>query len=266
MGIETSLKGKVAVVTGSTSGIGLAIATAFAEAGADVMMNGLGTADDEGNAKAIAQVKDFGTKVSFAPVNLMKPEGARDLIAKTNDELGGVHVLVNNAGMQHVAPIAEFPDERWDQIIALNLSASFHTIKAAIPLMRKAGFGRVINICSAHSLRASPGKVAYVAAKHGLAGLTKTVALEAAAFGVRCNAICPGYVKTPLVEKQIPDTAKARNMTEDEVVQKVILDSQPTKKFVELGEIGALATFLCSRNADSITGAALQIDGGWVAH
>ncbi|MEO1793348.1 MAG: 3-hydroxybutyrate dehydrogenase [Pseudomonadota bacterium] len=264
MGIETSLKGKVAVVTGSTSGIGLAIATAFAEAGADVMMNGLGTADDEGNAKAIAQVQEFGTKVSFAPVNLMKPEGARDLIAKTNDELGGVHILVNNAGMQHVAPIAEFPDERWDQIIALNLSASFHTIKAAIPKMRKAGFGRVINICSAHSLRASPGKVAYVAAKHGLAGMTKVVAVETAKEPITVNAISPGYVWTPLVEQQIPDYAKANGLSEDEAKEE-ILEKQPSKEFARVEQIGALALFLTSPAAEQITGSNYTIDGGWTA-
>ncbi|MEL6297344.1 MAG: 3-hydroxybutyrate dehydrogenase [Pseudomonadota bacterium] len=264
MSQNVSLKGKVAVVTGSTSGIGKAIAAAFAEAGADVMLNGLGTADDEINKAALKDVGAHGTRVSFAPVNLMKPEGARDLISRTKEEFGSVAILVNNAGMQHVAPIAEFPDERWDQIIALNLSASFHTIKAAIPHMRAGGFGRVINICSAHSLRASPNKVAYVAAKHGLAGMTKVVALETAEEPITVNAISPGYVWTPLVEQQIPDFAKSQGITEDEAKAQ-ILDKQPSREFARSEQIGALALFLASDAAVQITGSNYTVDGGWTA-
>ncbi len=253
-----------AIITGSTSGIGLGIAEAFAADGMNIMINGFGDADEiEANRARLE--KDHGATVKYNGADMTKPEEIRALIDETRAAFGQVDILVNNAGIQHVAPLEEFPDGKWDAIIAINLSSAFHTSKAVFREMKDRGFGRIINIASAHGLVASPFKSAYVAAKHGIVGMTKTLALEGAEYGVTVNAICPGYVKTPLVEKQIPDTAKARGMSEEEVVQKVILDTQPTKKFVELAEIGALATFLCSRNASSITGAALQIDGGWVA-
>jgi 3-hydroxybutyrate dehydrogenase len=196
---------------------------------------------------------------------MSKPAAIRDMVAAATGAFGKVDSLVNNAGIQHVSPIEEFPDEKWDAIIAINLSAAFHATKAVFAGMKSRGFGRIINIASAHALVASPFKSAYVSAKHGVLGLTKTVALEGAEFGVTCNAICPGYVKTPLVEKQIPDTARARGMTETEVVQKVILEAQPTKKFVAIEDVAALAAFLASDAASAMTGAAYQIDGGWVA-
>jgi len=196
---------------------------------------------------------------------MTKPEQIKGLIEEATSAFGQVDVLVNNAGIQFVSHIEDFPEGKWDAIMAINLSSSFHTTKAVFAGMKQRGFGRIINVASAHGLVASPFKSAYVAAKHGMVGLTKTLALEGAEYGVTANAICPGYVKTPLVEKQIPDTAKARGMTEEDVIQKVILEAQPTKKFVELAEVGALAVFLCSSGADNITGAALQIDGGWVA-
>lgn len=259
------LKGKTALVTGSTSGIGLAMAEALAGEGADIMLNGLGDAAEIEETRAGLE-KRTGVKVSFMGANLMKVDACADLVAATVKEFGRLDILVNNAGMQFVSPIEEFPVEKWDAIMALNLSAPFHTIRAALPVMKEAGWGRIINTGSAHSLVASPFKSAYVAAKHGLAGLTKTVALEAAEHGVTCNTICPGYVSTTLVDNQIADTAKARGMTEKEVVQKVILEAQPTKEFVTVEQIAGLAVFLCSDAAASMTGIILPIDGGWTAH
>jgi 3-hydroxybutyrate dehydrogenase len=258
------LKSLAAAITGSTSGIGLGIARALAANGADVMLNGFG---DEGEIEKIRAgiEKEFGVKALYDGADMTKPGEIAAMIANAEKAFGKLDILVNNAGIQHVSPIESFPIEKWDAIIAINLSSSFHTIRAAFAGMKERKFGRIINIASAHALVASPFKSAYVAAKHGIMGLTKTVALEGAEFGVTCNAICPGYVKTPLVEKQIPDTAKARGMTEEEVVQKVILEAQPTKKFVGIDEVAALAVFLAGPNGGSMTGAAYQIDGGWVA-
>ncbi len=253
------------VITGSTSGIGLGVATAFAAEGWNVMLNGFGDADEIEKTRAGLEA-EHGVKVRYHGADMTRPEEIRNLINETEAAFGQVDVLVNNAGIQHVSPIEEFPEDKWDAIMAINLSSAFHTTKAAFAGMKKRGYGRIINIASAHGLVASPYKAAYVAAKHGILGLTKTVALEGAEHGVTCNAICPGYVKTPLVEKQIPDTAKARGMTEDEVVKTVILDAQPTKQFVTVEQIGAMAVFLCADAAAQITGAAHQIDGGWVAH
>lgn len=253
-----------AVVTGSTSGIGLGIATAFAAEGWSVMLNGFGDADEIEKTRADLEERT-GAKVLYNGADMTKPEDIRGLIEEAQSAFGQVDVLVNNAGIQFVSPVEDFPEEKWDAIIAINLTSAFHAAKAALPGMKARGFGRIINVASAHGLVASPFKSAYVAAKHGIVGFTKTLALEGAQHGVTCNAICPGYVKTPLVEKQIPDTAKARGMTEEEVVQKVLLEAQPTKEFVTVEQVGALAVFLCSDNAAQITGAAHQIDGGWVA-
>jgi len=262
MPLTLSLASKTAVVTGSTSGIGLAIACAMAEAGANVVVNGLGT-DDE-IKRAVEQISRAKTKVAYNGANMLKPAEIADLINKTEKDFGSVDILVNNAGIQHVAPIEEFPIEKWDQIIAINLSASFHAIRAAVPGMKKRNWGRIINIGSAHSLAASPFKSAYVAAKHGLAGLTKTVALELAEHGTTANCICPGFVLTPLVAKQIPDLAKSNNISE-EAAKNQILAKQPTKQFVKAEEIAALAVFLASEPAASITGSMYSIDGGWMA-
>ena len=255
-------KNKTAVVTGSTSGIGLAIAHAFAAEGANIVLNGLGTAED--NAKAIADVAKHGTRVSFDPANMLRNNQIADMIANTERDFGAVDILVNNAGIQHVSPIEDFPIEKWDAIIAINLSSAFHSIRAAVPGMKKRKAGRIINVCSAHSLVASPFKAAYVAAKHGLAGLTKTVALELAETGITCNAISPGFVWTPLVEKQIPDLAKAGNITEAQAKLQ-LLAKQPTKRFVTVEDVGALAVYLSSDLAGSTTGANFTIDGGWTA-
>jgi len=254
-----------AVVTGSTSGIGLGIATAFAAEGWNVMLNGFGAADDIETARAGLEEK-YGVTALYDGADMTKPEEIRALMNAAMENFGQVDIVVNNAGVQHVSKIEEFPEEKLNAIIAINLVSAFHTIKAVIGAMKERGFGRIINIASAHGLVASPFKSAYVAAKHGIVGLTKTIALEGAEFGVTCNAICPGYVKTPLVEKQIPDTARERGISEEEVVKDVMLAPQPTKRFVEVKEVAALAVFLCAKEAGSITGAALPIDGGWVAH
>lgn len=258
------IKNRNAVITGSTSGIGLAMAEAFAGAGANIMLNGLGDAAEIEATRARLE-STFGVKAVYSSANMLQADEIAGMISDAAAEFGQVDILVNNAGIQHVAPIEEFPIGKWDAIIAINLSAAFHSIRAVVPLMKEAGWGRIINTASAHALVASPYKSAYVAAKHGIAGLTKTVALEVAEHGVTVNAIAPGYVLTPLVASQIPDTAKARGITEDEVKRDVLLAAQPTKKFVTDDEIGALALFLCSDGAASITGVTLPIDGGWTA-
>jgi len=257
-----TLKGKTAVVTGSTSGIGHGIALALAKAGSNVVMNGLGTESD--NQKAIEEVRKLGVRVAFDPANMLRHNQIATMIAKAESDFGSVDILVNNAGIQHVAPVEEFPIEQWDSIIAINLTAAFHTVRAAVPGMKRRKWGRIINICSAHSLRASPFKSAYVSAKHGLAGFTKTVALELAEHGVTSNAVSPGFVWTPLVEKQIPDLAKSENITEDQA-KREILSRQPTHQFVTVDQVAALAAFLASEAAASITGANYSIDGGWTA-
>ncbi len=257
------LAGRVAVVTGSTSGIGLGIALALAEAGADVVVNGLG--DRDAIDATCAALGEHGGRVAYDDANLLDAAGAAGLIENSIGRFGHVDILVNNAGIQHVSPIEDFPVDKWNAIIALNLSAAFHTIRTAFAPMKAAGYGRIINIASAHALVASPFKGAYVAAKHGVLGLTKTVALEGAAFGVTCNAICPGYVWTPLVENQIADTAAARGISREAVVRDVLLAAQPTKRFATVEELGALAVFLCGPGAASITGAALPVEGGWTA-
>jgi 3-hydroxybutyrate dehydrogenase len=258
------LKGKSALVTGSTSGIGLAIARAMAAQGANVTINGFGdTAAIEKERSGIA--REFGVKTVYSPADMTKPAEIADMVETAEMTFGSLDVLVNNAGIQFVSPIEDFPIDKWDQILAINLSAAFHAIRTAVPGMKSRKWGRIISTASAHSLVASPFKAAYVTAKHGLAGLTKTVALELATFGVTCNCISPGYVWTPLVEKQIPDTAKARGITEEEVKRDVILAAQPTKEFITVDEIASLAVYLCSDAAKSITGANLSIDGGWTA-
>ncbi len=258
------LNGKTALVTGSTSGIGLGIARAFAGQGANVILNGFGDAKEiEALRESIAT--KHGVKVRYDGADLSKQAEIETMIAKALAEFGAIDILVNNAGIQFVAPIDEFPVDKWNAIIAINLSASFHTVRLALPPMKAKKWGRVINIASAHALVASPFKSAYVAAKHGIAGLTKTVALEVAEAGITMNAICPGYVWTPLVQKQIPDTAKARGITEEQVINDVLLHAQPTKKFVQIEEVAAFAAFLASDGAASITGAVLPIEGGWTA-
>ena len=258
------LKGKTALVTGSTSGIGLAIAAALAGDGANVVLNGFG---DKAALEALRAdlEKKAGVPVRYSAADMGKPAEIAAMIRTAEQEFGAIDILVNNAGIQHVAPIEDFPVEKWDAILAINLSATFHAIRVALPAMKRKGWGRIINTASAHALVASPFKVAYVAAKHGIAGLTKTVALETALAGITVNAICPGYVWTPLVERQIPDTAKARNLTEEQVKTDIILAAQPTKEFVTVDEVAALALYLCSDAAKSITGALLPIDGGWTA-
>jgi 3-hydroxybutyrate dehydrogenase len=258
------LKGKNALVTGSTSGIGLAYARALAAEGANVTINGFGEAAAIEKERAGIE-KDFGVKAAYSPADMTKPAQIADMIHTAESTFGTLDILINNAGIQHVAPIEEFPIEKWDQIIGINLSSAFHTIRAAVPGMKARKWGRIINTASAHSLVASPFKSAYVSAKHGLAGLTKTVALEVATFGITANCISPGYVWTPLVEKQIPDTMKARGMTAEQVKRDVLLAAQPTKEFVTVEEVAALAIYLCSDAAKAITGANLSIDGGWTA-
>jgi 3-hydroxybutyrate dehydrogenase len=258
------LKGKTALVTGSTSGIGLALATAFAREGANVVINGLGDqAEIETTRGRLAA--EHGVEVAYSPANMAVPAEIAAMVADAEKRFGGVDILCNNAGIQHVAPVDEFPLDKWDAIIAINLSAAFHAIRAVLPKMKAKGWGRIVNTASAHALVASPYKSAYVAAKHGLAGLTKTVALEVATQGITVNAIAPGYVWTPLVEKQIPDTAKARGLTHEQVKEDVILAAQPSKDFVKVEEVAALAVFLCGDAARSITGTVLPIDGGWSA-
>ena len=256
--------GMTALVTGSTSGIGLGIATAFAERGANVVLNGFG------DTAAIETIRSgleaaHGTRVVYDGADLSKADAIEAMVGRLTAQFGVIDILVNNAGIQFVSPVDEFPVERWNAILALNLDASFHLTRLVLPGMKARKWGRIINIASAHALVASPFKAAYVAAKHGVAGLTKTVALEVATQGITMNALCPGYVWTPLVEKQIPDTAKARGLTEEQVVNDVLLHAQPTKRFVQVSEVAALAAFLASRDAASITGAIIPIDRGWTA-
>ena len=259
------LQGRSAVVTGSTSGIGLGVARALAAEGANVVLNGFGDRDQIETTRAeLAAAHDV--TVAYSGADLMRAQGVREMIATANEAFGAVDILVNNAGIQHVSPIEDFPEEKWDAILALNLSSAFHAIKAVLPQMRTRGYGRIINVASAHGLVASPFKSAYVAAKHGVLGLTKTVALEAATAPITCNAICPGYVWTPLVEKQIDDQARSHGISREAVIHDVLLAAQPNKRFATVDQIGALAAFLCSKAGDSITGAALPVDGGWTAH
>jgi len=262
--IDKPLAGRSAIVTGSTSGIGLGFAEGLAAAGANVMMNGFGDAA-EIDANRVRISAETGSEVAYNGADMTKPEDIEGLVAAAVDEFGSLDIIVNNAGVQHVAPVEEFPVAKWDAIIAINLSSAFHMIRAAVPVMRKQGWGRIVNLASVHGLRASPYKAAYVAAKHGMLGLTKTVALEVAEAGITCNAICPGYVKTPLVENQLADTAKARGMSEDEVLRNVILEAQPTKKFVEFEQLNALLVYMCSDAGASMNGASIPVDGGWTA-
>ena len=257
-------KGQTAVVTGSTSGIGLAIARALAEQGANIVLNGFGGQDAIEKARRTIEA-DFDVKVRYSAADMRKPTEIAAMINMAESSFGSVDILVNNAGVQHVAPIEEFPIEMWDTILAINVSSAFHTTRAVVPGMKARKWGRIINTASAHSLVASPFKAAYVTAKHGLAGLTKTVALELAAFGITVNCISPGYVWTPLVERQIPDTMAARHLTRDQVINDVLLAAQPTKQFVTVEQVAALAVYLCSDAASQITGANLSIDGGWTA-
>ncbi len=263
--VRQSLAGKVSLVTGSTSGIGLGIARALAAAGSEVVLNGFGKPED------IAEVQreiagEFKVRVSYSPADMSKPDAIRAMIEKTLQSSGRLDVLVNNAGIQHVAPLQDFPPEKWDAILAINLSSAFHTTRLALPSMIGNKWGRIVNIASAHGLVASPYKSAYVAAKHGIVGLTKVTALETAEQGITCNAICPGYVYTPLVEAQIEGQAKAHGIPREQVIRDVLLAQQPNKRFATVEELGALTVFLASDAAASITGVALPVDGGWTAH
>jgi 3-hydroxybutyrate dehydrogenase len=258
------LKDRTALVTGSTSGIGLAYARALAAEGANVVINGFGEAEAIEKERSAIE-SEFKVKARYSAANMMKPDEIAAMVAEAEKEFGAIDILVNNAGIQHVAPVDEFPIDKWDQIIAINLSSAFHATRAALPKMKEKGWGRIINTASAHAFVASPFKSAYVAAKHGIAGFTKTVALEVATKGITVNAIAPGYVWTPLVEKQIPDTMKARGLTKEQVINDVLLLAQPTKEFVTVEQVAALAVFLCTDSAKSITGTTLPMDGGWTA-
>ena len=259
------LKGKNILITGSTSGIGKGIAEHFSSLGANIMINGFGD-KAEIDAQIINMKRSGAAKAYYNSADMSKPDEIEKLMQDASDKLSGVDILVNNAGIQFVSPLEEFPVEKWDQIIAINLTSSFHTIKYAIPYMKDKQWGRIINIASAHALVASPFKSAYVAAKHGIAGLVKTAALEVAREGITCNAICPGYVFTPLVENQIADTAKARGISEEDVINNILLGAQPTKKFTQISDIAGLVEFLCSNAAANITGSTIPIDGGWICN
>jgi 3-hydroxybutyrate dehydrogenase len=261
---QESLKGRTAVVTGSTSGIGLGIAKSLAEAGANLMLNGLGQPEEIERIRA-GMAAEYGVEVDYSPADMANGDEVVAMVAATESRFGAVDILVNNAGIQFVSPVEQFPTEKWDAILAINLSSNFHAIKAVLPGMKHRQWGRIINVASAHGLVASPYKSAYVAAKHGVVGLTKAVALEVADSGITCNAICPAYVRTPLVENQIRAQAQAHNMSEERVVRDVMLAAQPNKRFVETRELGEVAVFLCSPGAASITGIALPVDGGWTA-
>ena len=260
-----TLAGKLSLVTGSTSGIGLGIARALAAAGSDIVLNGFGKPDDVAQAQAKIAA-DFKVRVSYSSADMSKPQAIREMIENTLQSSGRLDILVNNAGIQHVAALQDFPPEKWDAILAINLSSAFHTTRLALPSMLKNKWGRIINIASAHALVGSPFKSAYVAAKHGILGLTKVTALETAEYGITCNAICPGYVYTPLVEAQIDGQAKAHGIPREQVIRDVLLAQQPNKRFATVDELGALVVFLASAAAASITGAALPVDGGWTAH
>jgi len=260
-----ALAGKVALITGSTSGIGLGIARALAAAGADVVLNGLGAAEEICRTREQIAA-EFGVEARFSPADMTMPDSIAEMIAASVAQSGRLDILVNNAGIQHVAPLDQFPVDKWDRILAINLSSAFHTTRLALPAMRRNGFGRIINIASAHGLVGSPFKAAYVAAKHGIVGLTKVTALETAEDGITCNAICPGYVYTPLVEAQIDGQAKAHGISRDQVIRDVLLAQQPNKRFASVEELGALTAFLATDAAASITGIALPVDGGWTAH
>jgi 3-hydroxybutyrate dehydrogenase len=253
---------KNVIITGSTSGIGLGMAKSFAGAGYNVFFNGL---EENGSDIARSVGEEFGVKTGFSNANMLKPEEIRELVKQAEAELGSLQVLVNNAGIQHVAPIDEFPESKWDAIIGINMSSAFHMAKAVWPGMKEQGFGRIINLTSAHGMRASEYKSAYVTAKHGVTGLTKVLALEGAPYGITCNAVGPGYVRTPLVEGQIADQAKSHNMSEEEVITKVMLKKQAIKEFVGVEQIGALAVFLASEAASTLTGTSIPMDGGWTA-
>ncbi|MGD9885564.1 MAG: 3-hydroxybutyrate dehydrogenase [Reyranella sp.] len=258
------LQGKTAIITGSTSGIGLGIAEAFARSGANIVLNGFGDAMQIEKIRADLAART-NARVVYSPADMSKPKAIEQMVRQTTDAFGAVDIMVNNAGIQHVAPIEEFPEEKWEAILAINLSSAFHATKLVLPNMRRKGWGRLINVASAHALVASPYKAGYVAAKHGVLGLTKVTALETAEDGITCNAICPGYVRTPLVEQQIDDQARAHGIPRDKVISDVLLQRQPNKRFVEVAELAALALFLCSDNGASVTGAALPMDGGWTA-
>ncbi|MDR6950665.1 3-hydroxybutyrate dehydrogenase [Ancylobacter sp. 3268] len=260
-----SLNGKTALVTGSTSGIGLGIARAFAAAGARLVLNGLGPADEMEHLRAKLE-EEHGTHVIYSDADMSNPASIERMVTEARDAFGRIDILVNNAGIQHVAPLESFPVDKWDLILAINLSSAFHTTRLALASMRENGWGRIINVASAHGLVASPYKSAYVAAKHAIVGLTKVTALETAEQGITCNAICPGYVYTPLVEAQIEGQAKAHNLPRERVVRDVLLAQQPNKTFATVEQMGAIAVFLASEGAASITGAALAADGGWTAH
>jgi 3-hydroxybutyrate dehydrogenase len=262
---ERALAGRAAIVTGSTSGIGLGIAEALARQGASILINGFGDPDEIERLRA-RLAAEHGVRALFDGADMSKPEAIARMAARAADELGPVDILVNNAGIQHVSPIESFPPEKWDAVIAIDLSSAFHTTRAVLAGMKARKWGRIINVASAHGLIASPFKAAYVAAKHGLVGLTKVTALEGAESNITCNAICPGYVWTPLVEKQIDDQAKAHGISREAVIRDVLLAQQPNKRFATVEEIGALTAFLCSEAATSITGTALPVDGGWTAH
>jgi 3-hydroxybutyrate dehydrogenase len=262
---QRTLAGKVSLVTGSTSGIGLGIARALAAAGSEIVLNGFGKPEEVADVQAKI-VADFKVRVSFSPADMSKPAAIREMIEKTLQSSGRLDILVNNAGIQHVAPLQDFPPEKWDAILAIDLSSAFHATRLALPAMLRNKWGRIINIASAHGLVASPYKSAYVAAKHGIVGLTKVTALETAEQNITCNAICPGYVYTPLVEAQIDGQAKAHNIPREKVIRDVLLAQQPNKRFATVEELGALAVFLASEAAASVTGVALPVDGGWTAH
>lgn len=264
MAVDFGLQGQVAIVTGSTSGIGHALADALAAQGVNIVLNGLGEMTAIEKTRA-AMAETHGVEVLYHGADMTRPGQIADMIRAAKAEFGELDILVNNAGVQHVAPVEDFPAEQWDLILAVNLSSAFHATKAVVPIMKAQGRGRIVNIASAHGLVASPFKSAYVAAKHGILGLTKTVALETATFGITCNAICPGYVRTPLVEAQIADQAAARGISEEVVMRDVILAAQPTKQFVTFDQLGGLLLYLVSDAGASANGAVFSVDGGWVA-